>query len=88
MSIGNVQILNKVNLNACIHCSVDNNETITDNYSHDIDKLNDNVNIVDVDFNKYDNMAFDSLRYENTTKESDLDHENESNVKCNYVTIS
>ena len=30
-------------------------------------------------------MAFDPLRNESITKESDLDHENESNVKCNKL---
>ena len=31
-------------------------------------------------------MAFDTLRYETTTKESDLGNENQTNIKCYYVT--
>ena len=44
------------------------------------------MNIVDVDFSKYENMAFDPLRYESPSKESDLGNENKTNVKCKYAT--
>ena len=44
---------------------IDDNETVTINdYIHDINNLYENVNIVDVDYSKYENMAFDPLRYE------------------------
>ena len=71
----------------CINCRIDDNETVIINdYIHDINNLNENVNIVYVDFSKYKNMAFDPLRYESTTKESDLGNENQTNVKCKYAT--
>ena len=47
--------------------------------------LKENLNIVDINVSKYDNMAFIAL-YESTTKESDLDNDNQLNVECNYVT--
>ena len=69
----------------CSNCRKDEHETVENNI-HDINNLNENWNIVDVDLNKYEKMAFDPLRYESTTKESDLGNENLSNVKCKYVT--
>ena len=66
-------------------CRKDGNETV-DNCIHETNNLNENWNIVDVDFNKYEKMAFDPFRYEITNKESDLGNVNQSNVKCNYVT--
>ena len=44
-------------------------------------------NVVEADFTKYENMAFDPLRFESTTKETDLDNnENQININCKYVT--
>ena len=71
----------------CTNCCIDDNEkNATENYIRDLNDLNKNLNIVDVDFSKYDNMAFNPLRYESMTKESDLDNDNQINVECTYVT--
>ena len=57
----------------CQNCCTKYDETVTtDNITHEINDLNENLNFLDVDFNKYEKMAFDPLRYEAITKESDL----------------
>ena len=61
--------------------------TVENDYIHDINELNKNINVVEADFTKYENMAFDPLRFESTTKETDLDNnENQININCKYVT--
>ena len=46
----------------CINCCTDYNETVTtENVTHDINDLNENLNIVDVDFSKYENNDFGSF---------------------------
>ena len=70
----------------CKNCCKDHETITSDNLTCDVNNLNENFNIVDVDFNKYEKMAFDPLQYETTIKESDLENVNQTNVKCKYVT--
>ena len=69
----------------CSKCKIDKNDVIDQNTS-DIDMLNDKIDVNDVDFRKYDEMAFDPLRYENMTKEPDHENIKSSNIECKYVT--
>ena len=61
--------------------------TVENDHIHDINELNRNINVVEADFTKYENMAFDPLRFESTTKETDLDdNANQININCKYIT--
>ena len=56
----------------CGNCKVNPIETSeTHNLNDDIRHLNANVNVTDVDFDRYNKMLFNPLRYENMTKDSD-----------------
>ena len=45
-----------------------------ESYIHDKNKLTKNVNVVEADITQCKNMAFDSLRFESTAKETDLNN--------------
>ena len=63
-------------------------DTESDAISNDIVNLNTNVNVSDIDFEKYDKMAFNPLRYENMFKESKTYDENTPkgmNIECVYA---
>ena len=45
-----------------------------ENYIRDINELNKNINVVEADITKCKNLAFDSLRFESTAKETDLNN--------------
>ena len=48
--------------------------------------MNSNVNVSDVNFEKYDKMMFNPLRYECMLKSNDENVLRSSQVECNYVT--
>ena len=62
--------------------------TVENDYIHDINEINKNINVVEADFTQYENMAFDPLRFESTTKETGCldNNENQININCKYVT--
>ena len=56
---------------------------------NDIENLNGNIIVEDTNFDKYDKMLFNPLRYENMSKEAESNDENISksiNIECSYVT--
>ena len=56
----------------CNNCSVNYDGNVNnENLTREVNNLNENLNIEDVDFDKFEKMAFDPLRYETTIKESD-----------------
>ena len=68
----------------CKNCNV---SKMPDNsFSAEIDNLNSNVNVSDVNFEKYDKMMFNPLRYECMLKLNDENVRRSSRVECNYVT--
>ena len=74
----------------CVNCQMNARLTNTGNdCSNDSENLNANVNVLDIDFEKYDKMSFNPLRYENMLKESKLsneDYTDSCNIDCKYVT--
>ena len=58
-------------------------------YLNDIENLNDNITVEDNNFDKYDEMLFNPLRYENMSKEEESNDENISgsiDIECSYIT--
>ena len=53
-------------------------------YLHDINELNKNITVVEADFSKYKNVAFDPLRFESTTMETELNND-EYQININNV---
>ena len=75
----------------CNKCSVNLNETDeNEGYLNDIENLNDNITVEDNNFDKYDKMLFNPLRYENMSKEEEESNdENISgsiDIECSYIT--
>ena len=79
----------------CKKCSatvntVDNSDdTEIESESHDVENLNVNVNVADINFDKYDRMLFNPLQIENMSKESEANDENvlkSADIECTYVT--
>ncbi len=67
-------------------CEITQNDGNYDNVN--IMNLNTNVNVADIDFGKYDRMLFNPLRYENMSKDLDVNYENMSkntDIKCEYM---
>ena len=58
-------------------------------YLNDIENLNDNIIVEDNNFDKYDKMLFNPLRYEKMTKEEESNAENtfgSIDIECSYIT--
>ncbi len=72
--------------NNCITIRSNENE-YEDNHERDLNSLNENIDVKDVDFTKYDKMCFDPLRDGSTFKDTKLeDVYHQSNIDCSYVT--
>ena len=73
----------------CNKCSVNFNQADeNESYLNELNNLNDNINIEDTNFDKYDKMLFNPLRYENMSKEPESNDENISksiDIECSYV---
>ena len=84
--------LKRLNEWKCDKCNVtvqNSDDTEIECELPDVDNLNANVNVADINFDKYDKMLFNPLRFENMLKESEADDENISksaNIECTYVT--
>ena len=84
--------LKRLNIWKCEKCSegVNNSDdTGIECESHDVINLNANVNVADINFDKYDRMLFNPLRFENMSKESEANNENilkSADIGCTYVT--
>ena len=72
----------------CTNHRKNDNDTFAVNYNYiDINELNKNINVVEVDFTKNENMAFDPLRFESTTMETNLNNDEiQININCKYTT--
>ena len=82
------KILKTMNPNewVCSKCKTD--ETCDPNdINNDIENLNANINLQEIDFDKYDKMLFNPLRYENMTKTNDENILKSSHIDCSYVNI-
>ena len=74
----------------CDNCKATSNET-SQNFEDDIRNLNATANVTDTstNFEKYDKMIFNPLRYENMSKDSDRNDDDmfkTIDIKCEYVT--
>ena len=67
----------------CNNCSVSIQSD--DSYLNKIENLNVNVNVTDTDFDKYDKMVFNPLRYECMQRSNGEDILKSSHVDCTYV---
>ena len=72
------------NERVCKNCIV--TKPPDNSYRNEIENLNENVNVSDMDFDKYDKMMFNPIRYECMSKSNDEDVLKSSHIDCTYVT--
>ena len=74
----------------CNKYRINFNETNeNESYLNDMENLNGNIILEDTNFDKYDKMLFNPLRYENMLKEAESNAENmfkSIDIECSYVT--
>ena len=73
----------------CGKCQNDSYETFETQHD-DVENLNANAHVTDINFDKYNKMVFNPLRYESISKESkvsDDNHYNNIDIECEYVTF-
>ena len=81
--------LNKWKCDKCSEGVNNSDDTEIECESHEVISLNANVNVADINFDKYDRMLFNPLRFENMSKESEANNENilkSADIECTYVT--
>ena len=66
--------LNKWKCDKCSEGVNNSDDTEIECESHDVISLNANVNVADINFDKYDRMLFNPLRFENMSKESEANN--------------
>ena len=77
----------------CKKCSVavntvdNSDDTEIESESYDVENLNDNVNVTDINLDKYNRILFNPLQFENMSKESEANDENILKNECMYVTF-
>ena len=93
MSRKAISVLIKVNDYSCANCTKETEQSNTQSNQDDMHNLTDiiedpeeNIKASDIVIEKYDNMIFNLIRFQNNRKDEELNEITNDVPKCNYLT--